>query len=111
VRSVAVIGGGIQVSPNASRILHRLGLGGELARMGVRPEHFHQRRWDDGAQRHASVSGGLVGQDGDALADRPGIDEPQIDRLARIAEAALAGPDDDREDHQPPFVDEVVLSA
>ena len=42
------VGAGIQVSPNASRVLHRLGLAGDLARMGVRPVAFHQRRWDDG---------------------------------------------------------------
>jgi salicylate hydroxylase len=42
------VGAGIQVSPNASRILHRLGLADELAAMGVRPDAFHQRRWDDG---------------------------------------------------------------
>jgi salicylate hydroxylase len=46
--AVSEVGAGIQVSPNASRILHRLGLADELARMGVRPSHFHQRRWDDG---------------------------------------------------------------
>ena len=42
------VGAGIQVSPNASRILHRLGLAEELAGMGVRPLAWHQRRWDDG---------------------------------------------------------------
>jgi len=42
------VGAGIQISPNASRVLHGLGLGDELARMGVRPLAFHQRRWDDG---------------------------------------------------------------
>jgi len=42
------VGAGIQVSPNASRILHRLGLADELARMGVRPLAWHQRRWQDG---------------------------------------------------------------
>ncbi|MFN3655761.1 MAG: FAD-dependent monooxygenase [Pseudolabrys sp.] len=42
------VGAGIQISPNASRILHRLGLAGELARVGVRPLAWHQRRWDDG---------------------------------------------------------------
>ena len=42
------VGAGIQVSPNASRVLHGLGLAQELARMGVRPVGFHQRRWDDG---------------------------------------------------------------
>src|SRR5262245_2361639 len=42
------VGAGVQVSPNASRVLHGLGLADELARMGVRPLAWHQRRWDDG---------------------------------------------------------------
>jgi salicylate hydroxylase len=42
------IGAGVQISPNASRILHGLGLAGELGRTGVRPLAWHQRRWDDG---------------------------------------------------------------
>ena len=42
------MGAGIQVSPNASRVLHGLGLADELARLGVRPLAWHQRRWDDG---------------------------------------------------------------
>jgi len=42
------VGAGIQISPNASRILHRLGLGVALAEMGVKPLAWHQRRWQDG---------------------------------------------------------------
>jgi len=42
------VGAGIQVSPNASRVLHGLGLADKLADLGVRPDAFHQRRWDDG---------------------------------------------------------------
>ncbi len=42
------VGAGVQVSPNASRVLHGLGLAGQLAGTGVRPASFHQRRWDDG---------------------------------------------------------------
>src|SRR5262249_3300412 len=42
------VGAGIQVSPNASRVLHGLGLADELAATGVRPVAWHQRRWDDG---------------------------------------------------------------
>ena len=42
------VGAGIQVSPNASRVLHGLGLGDPLAKLGVRPFAFHLRRWDDG---------------------------------------------------------------
>jgi len=47
-RELSEVGAGIQVSPNASRILHRLGLADELAGLGVRPFAWHQRRWDDG---------------------------------------------------------------
>jgi len=42
------VGAGIQVSPNASRVLHGLGLADKLADLGVRPDAHHQRRWDDG---------------------------------------------------------------
>jgi salicylate hydroxylase len=41
-------GAGIQVSPNATRILHGLGLADALARTAVRLEAIHQRRWEDG---------------------------------------------------------------
>ena len=47
-REFAEVGAGIQVSPNASRILHRIGLADALAGMGVRPLAWRQRRWDDG---------------------------------------------------------------
>jgi 2-polyprenyl-6-methoxyphenol hydroxylase-like FAD-dependent oxidoreductase len=42
------IGGGINMGPNAARVLMRLGLGEDLLREGVRPIGTHQRRWDDG---------------------------------------------------------------
>ena len=42
------IGAGIQVSPNASRLLLKLGLEGAMEASGVRPFAVHQRRWDDG---------------------------------------------------------------
>jgi salicylate hydroxylase len=47
-RALSEVGAGIQVSPNASRVLHRLGLAEALAKMGVKPLAWHQRRWDDG---------------------------------------------------------------
>jgi salicylate hydroxylase len=47
-RELREVGAGIQVSPNASRVLHRLGLAETLARLGVKPSAFHQRRWQDG---------------------------------------------------------------
>src|SRR4030095_16572911 len=42
------IGAGIQIGPNASRLLRRLGLQAALDAWGVRPAAVHQRRWDDG---------------------------------------------------------------
>jgi salicylate hydroxylase len=47
-KALTEVGAGVQISPNASRILHRLGLAEELARLGVKPLAWHQRRWDDG---------------------------------------------------------------
>jgi len=45
---ITEIGAGIQMSPNASRLLIRLGLKAALDAAGVRPLVVHQRRWDDG---------------------------------------------------------------
>ena len=42
------IGGGINMGPNAVRILRRLGLTAGLNCEGVRPLFTHQRRWQDG---------------------------------------------------------------
>ena len=48
-RALREVGAGIQISPNASRVIHHFGLGDALARLGVTPIGFHQRRWQDGA--------------------------------------------------------------
>ena len=45
---IGEIGAGIQISPNASRLLVRLGLKPAMDRVGVRPAAVNQRRWDDG---------------------------------------------------------------
>src|SRR5208283_4524762 len=42
------VGAGVQISPNATRILHRLGLEDPMRRFGVRPRATVIRRWDDG---------------------------------------------------------------
>jgi salicylate hydroxylase len=42
------VGGGINLAPNAARVLYRLGLGEALDREAVRPVGSHQRRWEDG---------------------------------------------------------------
>lgn len=42
------VGAGLQLAPNATRILERLGLGARLAAVGVTPAVIELRRWDDG---------------------------------------------------------------
>ena len=42
------VGGGINMAPNATRVLRRLGLTEGLDREGIRPLSTHQRRWQDG---------------------------------------------------------------
>jgi salicylate hydroxylase len=42
------VGGGINMAPNATRVLRRLGLAEGLDREGMRPRSTHQRRWQDG---------------------------------------------------------------
>jgi len=42
------VGAGIVLTPNATRILHRLGFAGALEALGVAPGAWRQRRWDDG---------------------------------------------------------------
>jgi len=54
-RELGEIGAGIQISPNASRLLIRLGLGAALGAKGVRPVAGHQRRWEDGRTIQRSV--------------------------------------------------------
>jgi salicylate hydroxylase len=44
------VGAGIQISPNASRILQRLGLEQPMRRLGVQPKAVIFRRWDDGRE-------------------------------------------------------------
>jgi salicylate hydroxylase len=48
-KALGEVGAGINIGPNASRILHRLGIGQALGRTGVKPVTFDQRRWDDGS--------------------------------------------------------------
>jgi salicylate hydroxylase len=42
------VGAGIQLSPNAIRVLDRLGLGPAIERVAVAPKSFEFRRWQDG---------------------------------------------------------------
>src|SRR5206468_2061392 len=51
---------GMQISPNASRLLIRLGLKPALDKVGVRPQAVHQRRWDDGRTLQRAPLGAQV---------------------------------------------------
>ncbi|WP_028661623.1 FAD-dependent monooxygenase [Saccharomonospora saliphila] len=42
------VGAGLQLAPNASGVLHRLGLAEPLRRVAVRPAAVEMRRWDTG---------------------------------------------------------------
>jgi salicylate hydroxylase len=57
---ITEIGAGIQISPNASRLLIRLGLKPALDAAGVFPQAVHQRRWDDGRTLQRAPVGKLV---------------------------------------------------
>lgn len=59
---IGEIGAGIQISPNASRLLIRLGLKPALDAAGVRPQWVHQRRWDDGRTLQRAPVGAAVEQ-------------------------------------------------
>jgi len=41
------IGAGVQISPNASRLLHSLGLGAAYSEISVNPQRVVLRRWED----------------------------------------------------------------
>lgn len=43
------VGAGVQITPNATRLLHRLGLRDRLTAVAVAPRAIEMRRWDDGS--------------------------------------------------------------
>jgi salicylate hydroxylase len=62
-RLLSEVGAGINIGPNASRILNRLGLGDECARVAYRSPFFHQRRWDDGRTLTKTPLGDAIAQE------------------------------------------------
>lgn len=75
------VGGGINLGPNAVRVLQRLGLGLSLDRDGVRPLFTHQRRWQDGRTLQRAVLNPLCEQ----LYGAPHLTIHRRDLLAAIA--------------------------
>jgi len=59
-RTISEIGAGIAVSPNATRILHRLGLAQALESTAVKTLAWHDRRWDDGRTLLRSPLAGVM---------------------------------------------------
>jgi salicylate hydroxylase len=62
-RLLSEVGAGINIGPNASRILIRLGLGEECAKVAYRSPFFHQRRWDDGRTLTKTPLGDTIEQE------------------------------------------------
>jgi salicylate hydroxylase len=54
------VGAGLQVAPNASRVLHQLGLREEVQRIAVSPSATHFRRWDDASLIAAQALGDTI---------------------------------------------------
>jgi salicylate hydroxylase len=86
-RELSEVGAGVQVSPNASRILHDLGLAEDLAATGVRPLAWHQRRWDDGRTLLRAPLGDAV----DEAFGFPHYQMHRADLLAALARVLPAG--------------------
>lgn len=80
-RAIGEIGAGIQISPNASRILHRLGLADQMAASGVKPLFRHQRRWQDGR----TLSRGPLGPEAEARFGAPYYNFHRADLIAILA--------------------------
>src|SRR6516162_2583791 len=77
------VGGGINMAPNATRVLRRLGLGPGLDREGIRPTGTHQRRWEDGRTLQKAPLNPLCEQ----LYGAPHMTIHRADLLAVIAAA------------------------
>lgn len=82
-RAIGEIGAGIQISPNASRLLHRLGLAEAMAKTGVKPLFRHQRRWQDGR----TLARGPLGPEAEARFGAPYYNFHRADLIRILADA------------------------
>lgn len=60
--SAEFLGAGIQISPNATKVLQSIGLGPGLARMATVPEHAAFRHWRTGASIHQARLGSVISE-------------------------------------------------
>ena len=58
--SAEFLGAGIQISPNATKVLQSIGLGPALARAATVPEHATFRHWRSGARIHQTRLGSVI---------------------------------------------------
>ncbi len=66
-RNLREVGAGIMLTPNALRLLRRMGLSEPLDRLAVAPTVVRQRRWQDGSTLLLAPVGKLVGKSGEHL--------------------------------------------
>jgi len=59
-RAVSTVGAGIQLAPNCTRILHRLGVLPAIERLAFAPDTIEFRRWDDGTLLSSTPLGGGI---------------------------------------------------
>lgn len=81
--AITEIGAGIQISPNASRLLQRLGLSAAMAQSGVKPLWRHQRRWQDGR----TLARGPLGPAAEARFGAPYYNFHRADLITLLAAA------------------------
>ena len=60
--SAEFLGAGIQISPNATKVLQSIGLGPALARAATVPEHATFRHWRSGASIHQTRLGSVINE-------------------------------------------------
>ena len=61
------VGAGIVLTPNATRMLHALGFRAQIERLGVAPDAWRQRRWQDGRTLMLGPISRMTGPDGAKL--------------------------------------------
>jgi salicylate hydroxylase len=85
-RALSAVGAGIQLAPNCTRVLGRLGLLPAVRRVAVRPTEWEFRRWDDGRVVSRTALGDAV----EATYDAPYLNAHRGDLVALLAAAVPA---------------------
>ncbi|WP_250556312.1 FAD-dependent monooxygenase [Pseudonocardia lacus] len=81
------VGAGIQLAPNATRVLRELGVLEAIERVAVRPEAFEFRRWDDGRLLSSTPLGASI----ERTYGAPYLHVHRADLVRVLADALPAG--------------------